>query len=105
MFSKFFIDRPIFATVLAILMILVGAITVTTLPIAQYPNISPPTVQVSATYPGADARTVAEAVGEPIEQSVNGVEGMMYMSSNSVQTGLTTCASHSATVSISMMPL
>lgn len=87
MFSKFFIDRPIFATVLAILMILVGAITVTTLPIAQYPNISPPTVQVSATYPGADARTVAEAVGEPIEQSVNGVEGMMYMSSNSGSDG------------------
>lgn len=87
MFSKFFIDRPIFATVLAILMILVGVITVKTLPIAQYPNISPPTVQVSATYPGADARTVAEAIGEPIEQSVNGVEGMLYMSSNSGSDG------------------
>ncbi len=87
MFSRFFIDRPIFATVLAILMILVGVITVKTLPIAQYPNISPPTVQVSATYPGADASTVAEAIGEPIEQAVNGVEGMMYMSSSSGSDG------------------
>lgn len=77
MFSRFFIDRPIFATVLAILMVLVGLITVKTLPIAQYPNISPPTVGVSATYPGADAETVAEAIGEPIEQAVNGVEGML----------------------------
>lgn len=87
MFSRFFIDRPIFATVLAILMVLVGLITVKTLPIAQYPNISPPTVGVSATYPGADAETVAEAIGEPIEQAVNGVEGMLYMSSNSGNDG------------------
>lgn len=87
MFSRFFIDRPIFATVLAILMILVGVITVKTLPIAQYPNISPPTVEVSASYPGADAATVAEAIGEPIEQAVNGVEGMLYMSSNSGNDG------------------
>ncbi len=87
MFSRFFIDRPIFATVLAILMIIVGLVTVKTLPIAQYPNISPPTVRVSATYPGADARTVAETVGVPIEESVNGVEGMMYMSSNSGNDG------------------
>ena len=87
MFSRFFIDRPIFATVLAILMILVGVVTVKTLPIAQYPNISPPTVQVNATYPGADAKTVAEAIGVPIEQNVNGVEGMMYMSSTSGSDG------------------
>lgn len=87
MFSRFFIDRPIFATVLAILMILVGVVTVKTLPVAQYPDISPPTVQVSASYPGADARTVAEAIGEPIEQSVNGVEGMLYMSSTSSADG------------------
>ena len=67
MFSIF--HRPAyFSTVLAILMLLVGLITVKTLPIAQYPNISPPTVGVSATYPGADAETVAEAIGEPIEQ-------------------------------------
>lgn len=83
MFSKFFIDRPIFATVIAILMIIVGLLTVKSLPVAQYPEITPPTVQVSATYPGADAQTVAETVGVPIEEQVNGVEGMMYMSSNS----------------------
>lgn len=87
MFSRFFIDRPIFATVLAILMILAGLITVKTLPVAQYPDITPPTVRVSATYPGADAKTVAETVGEPIEEAVNGVEGMMYMSSNSGSDG------------------
>ncbi len=83
MFSKFFIDRPIFATVLAILMVLAGLLTVKSLPVAQYPDITPPTVFVSASYPGADAKTVAEVIGEPIEQQVNGVEGMMYMSSNS----------------------
>ena len=82
MFSKFFIDRPIFATVLAIIMVLVGLITVKSLPIAQYPDITPPTVMVNASYPGADAETVAKAVGEPIEEQVNGVEGMMYMSSS-----------------------
>lgn len=83
MLSKFFIDRPIFATVLAILMVIVGVVTVKTLPVAQYPDITPPTVMVSASYPGADAETVAKTVAEPIEQQVNGVEGMMYMSSNS----------------------
>ena len=87
MFSKFFIDRPIFATVLAILMIIAGLMTVKTLPVAQYPEITPPTVQVSAAYPGADAQTVAETVGVPIEEQVNGVEGMMYMSSNSGSDG------------------
>jgi len=83
MLSKFFIDRPIFATVLAILMVLAGLITVKTLPIAQYPDITPPTVMVRASYPGADAETVAKVIGEPIEQQINGVEGMMYMSSKS----------------------
>ncbi|MDE6416744.1 MAG: multidrug efflux RND transporter permease subunit [Duncaniella sp.] len=87
MFSKFFIDRPIFATVLAILMIMVGLLTVKTLPVAQFPDITPPTVMVSATYPGADAQTVAETVGTPIEEQVNGVEGMMYMSSSSSSDG------------------
>lgn len=87
MFSKFFIDRPIFATVLAILMIIAGLLTVRTLPVAQYPEITPPTVQISAVYPGADAETVAETVGVPIEEQVNGVEGMMYMSSNSGSDG------------------
>ncbi|MCH5231248.1 MAG: efflux RND transporter permease subunit [Muribaculaceae bacterium] len=82
MFSKFFIDRPIFATVLALLMIFAGLLTVKTLPIGQYPdNISPPTVSVSASYPGANAETVAKAVAVPIEEHVNGVQGMLYMSS------------------------
>ena len=83
MFSRFFIDRPIFATVLALLMIFAGIMTVKTLSIGQYPdNISPPTVSVSASYPGANAETVAKAVAVPIEEHVNGVEGMLYMSSN-----------------------
>lgn len=82
MFSKFFIERPIFAIVLAILMILAGALTVFTLPIAQFPEITPPTVNVSASYPGANAETVANTIAEPIEEQVNGVENMMYMSSS-----------------------
>lgn len=87
MFSKFFIDRPIFAIVVAIAMILAGLLTVKTLPIAQYPDITPPTVMVMATYPGADAATVAKTIGIPIEQQVNGVENMMYMSSSSGSDG------------------
>lgn len=87
MFSKFFINRPIFATVLAILMVIAGLATVFSLPIAQYPDITPPTVMVNAMYPGASAKTVAETVGVPIEQQVNGVEGMLYMSSNSGSDG------------------
>ena len=87
MFSKFFIDRPIFATVLALLMVFAGIMCVRTLPIAQYPDITPPTVMVSAVYPGADAGTVARAVGVPIEEQVNGVDNMLYMSSNSGSDG------------------
>ena len=82
MFSRFFVDRPIFAIVLAIAMILAGLITVNTLPVAQFPDITPPTVQVVASYPGADAETVASTIGVPIEEQVNGVENMMYMSSS-----------------------
>jgi len=87
MFSKFFINRPIFATVLALLIVVAGLVTLGILPIAQYPDITPPTVQVSAVYPGANAQTVAQTVGIPIEQQVNGVEGMLYMSSNSSSSG------------------
>ncbi|WP_294479918.1 efflux RND transporter permease subunit [uncultured Bacteroides sp.] len=87
MFSKFFIDRPIFATVLAMLIVVAGLVTLNTLPVAQFPEITPPTVQVSAVYPGANAETVAQTVGIPIEQQVNGVDGMLYMSSNSSSSG------------------
>src|SRR4051794_10522439 len=80
-FSRFFIDRPIFAAVLSILITLAGGIAVFTLPIAQFPSVSPPVVQVTCNYPGASAQDVADAVAVPIEQQVNGVEGMMYMSS------------------------
>lgn len=87
MFSKFFIDRPIFATVVALLTVIVGGVMVWVLPIARYPDISPPTIQVTAAYPGANAKVVAETVGTPIEQEVNGVEGMLYMQSTSASDG------------------
>jgi multidrug efflux pump len=81
MISHFFIDRPIFASVISIVITLAGAIAMLALPIAQYPPIAPPTVQVSCTYPGASAQVVGDTVAAPIEQQVNGVEGMLYMSS------------------------
>lgn len=87
MFSRFFIKRPIFATVIAIIMVLAGLMTMRTLPVAQFPDITPPTVMVSAMYPGANATTVAQTIGVPIEQQVNGVEGMLYMSSSSGDDG------------------
>src|SRR5271165_1351854 len=87
MFSRFFIHRPIFASVLSIVITLAGGIAVWLLPIAQYPEITPPTVEVSASYPGADAQVVADTVAAPIEQQVNGVEGMMYMSSQCTNDG------------------
>jgi multidrug efflux pump subunit AcrB len=85
--SRFFIDRPIFASVLSIVITLAGAISVFTLPLAQFPRITPPTVQVTANYPGASAKEVADSVAAPIEQQVNGVEGMMYMSSQCANDG------------------
>ncbi|MEG2339261.1 MAG: multidrug efflux RND transporter permease subunit [Odoribacter sp.] len=87
MFSTFFIHRPIFATVLSILIIIAGLLSLRSLPIEEYPTITPPTVVVRASYPGANATTIADMVGTPIEQSVNGVEGMLYMSSTSSSTG------------------
>ena len=86
-FSHFFVDRPIFATVLSLVLLIVGSIAYTQLPVSQYPEIAPPTIVVRATYPGADADTVAKTVATPIEQEVNGVEGMLYMSSYSTSTG------------------
>ncbi|RLP28457.1 multidrug efflux RND transporter permease subunit [Mesorhizobium sp. YM1C-6-2] len=82
-FSHFFVDRPIFASVLSIVLVIVGAIAYTQLPVAQYPEIAPPTIVVRAVYPGADAETVASTVATPIEQEINGVEDMLYMSSYS----------------------
>jgi hydrophobe/amphiphile efflux-1 (HAE1) family protein len=86
-FAHFFIDRPVLAIVLSIVTIIAGLIAAFTLPIAQYPEIAPPTVTVSATYPGANADTVAKTVATPIEEQVNGVENMLYMSSQSTNTG------------------
>ena len=81
MFSRFFIDRPILASVPSIMITLLGLAAVFSLPVAQYPEITPPTVQVTCTYPGASAKVVADTVAAPIEQQVNGVEDMLYMSS------------------------
>src|ERR1700756_1256142 len=81
MISRFFIDRPIFAAALSIVITLTGALSLWSLPIAQYPEITPPSVQVAISYPGASAQVVADTVAAPIEQQVNGVQGMLYMSS------------------------
>lgn len=86
-FALFFIDRPVFASAISIVTVVVGIISMFSLPVSQYPEIAPPTVIVSASYPGANAKTVAETVATPIEQQINGVEGMLYMSSQSTNDG------------------
>ena len=85
--ARFFIDRPIFATVLSILITLVGAVAYFSLPVAQYPNVAPPTINVNANYSGANARAVANSVATQLEDQVNGVEGMLYMESSSTNSG------------------
>jgi HAE1 family hydrophobic/amphiphilic exporter-1 len=87
MISKFFIERPVLANVLAVLMVVIGGVALFALPVAQYPNVVPPTIMVTTRYPGASARTVIDTVGLPIEQQVNGVDGMIYMQSFSASDG------------------
>src|ERR1700726_2530315 len=89
-FSKFFIDRPIFAGVLSMLIFLGGLLSLPALPISEYPEVVPPTVVVRAQYPGANPKVIAETVATPIEEQINGVEGMLYMSSQATADGLMT---------------
>jgi multidrug efflux pump len=89
-FSRIFIDRPIFAAVISIVIVIVGAIAYQTLPLAQYPEVAPPTIIVKTTYPGASPQVIAETVATPIEQEINGVEDMLYMSSQSTSDGAMT---------------
>src|SRR5512135_2990852 len=87
MFSKFFIERPIFATVVSIIIVIAGLVAMQFLPVAQYPTITPVQIQVMATYPGADSKTVGDSVAAPIEAQINGVDNMLYMTSTSSSTG------------------
>src|SRR5271167_3705515 len=87
MLARFFIDRPIFATVVSVVITLCGGIALLALPIAQYPQITPPSVSLSISYPGANAQVVQDTIAAPIEQAVNGVQGMLYMSSTSGSDG------------------
>ncbi|WP_036624366.1 efflux RND transporter permease subunit, partial [Pantoea sp. AS-PWVM4] len=88
--AKFFIDRPIFAWVIAIIIMLAGALSIISLPIEQYPNVAPPAVEIQASYPGADAKTLQDSVTQVIEQNMNGIDGLMYMSSSSDSSGTLT---------------
>jgi len=87
MFSRFFIERPVFATVLALVLVIAGLVSARILPVAQYPEIAPPTVTVTATYPGASAETLARTVAAPIEEQLSGIEGLLYFNSSSTSNG------------------
>ena len=87
MMSKFFIERPVLANVLAIVLVLLGVVSLYRLPVSEYPNVVPPTVSVSASYPGASAQTVIDTIALPIELQVNGVDRMLYMESTSAADG------------------
>src|SRR5512145_3292579 len=86
-FSKFFVDRPIFAAVLSLVIVVAGALALLQLPVSEYPQVVPPTVVVRATYPGANPRVIAETVASPLEQQINGVEDMLYMFSQATADG------------------
>ena len=86
-FSKFFVDRPIFAAVLSLMIVVAGALALFRLPISEYPQVVPPTVVVRATYPGANPKVIAETVASPLEQQINGVEDMLYMFSQATSDG------------------
>ncbi|MBS0627444.1 MAG: efflux RND transporter permease subunit, partial [Verrucomicrobia bacterium] len=87
MISRFFLNRPIFAMVISILIVLIGSVAFVNLPIEQYPNITPPQIQVSTSYPGASAQTLSDSVAAPLENQINGVENMIYMYSQNAATG------------------
>ncbi|HEY9480043.1 MAG TPA: efflux RND transporter permease subunit, partial [Gemmatimonadaceae bacterium] len=87
-FSRFFIDRPIFAAVLSIVILTAGLIAIFTLPVSEYPEVVPPTIVVRAVYPGANPTVLAQTVGTPLEESVNGVDNMLYMSSQATADGV-----------------
>ena len=97
--TTFFIDRPVFSIVISILIVVIGVIGLTSLPVDQYPQITPPVVRISASYPGASALTVSQAVATPIEQELNGTPGMIYMESSSSNSG-----SFSAVVTLTSRP-